>query len=430
MISRRALVSALTARKVADWVVIERAQEVATVAEDRTLRRTEERTQWTLIVHHDVPRGRGTARVELGTRQGDAAEVVDQAISLASAAIGPAWASTPAAAPAKVNVLDPALEKADLAEVAADVLHRTKRPAGSRVQLALEVLRERVAVQAESGFHTAWIATHLRVDGLIALGELSLEFMREARRRTDLELDDALAQSAADLTLLGSAGPAVPGPCSVILRADALLHGGGLGVWSVFADHASAETERQGLTLYRQASPIVPGANQLAEPLTITSDGALDFATRSAPVGDEGDAVRRFALIERGIATGLGISAREAARRRVDPNGGVRNLVIARGTWNEAPPAGRTIDVRRLRSLSIDPYTGDASLELRLALDRQLGDQLGNQLGDQQERPVTGGTLRIDLVAALARARRSSTAVRRGPYLGPAAILIEGAELI
>ncbi len=418
MISRRALVSALQARRIADWVVIERAQELATIAEDRALRRTEERMRWTVIVHHDVPRGRGTARLELGTRQGNAAEIVEQAISLASAAIGPAWASTPAAAPAKVTLLDRSLEKANLADVAAEILHGAKRPAGSVVQLGLEVLRERVSVQAESGFHTAWTATNLSAEGLIALGDHSLEVTREARRRTDLDLDDALAQSAADLSLLVSAGPPVPGRCSVILRADALLDGGGLGVWSVFADHASAETERQGLTRYRQSSPIVPGADQIAEPLTITSDGALDFAARSAPVGDEGDAVRRFALIERGIATGLGISAREAARRRVDPNGGVRNLVIARGTWNEAPPPGRTIDVRRLRSLSIDPYTGDASLELRLAIDRQ------------SDRAFTGGTLRLDLIDTLARARRSSAALRRGPYLGPAALLIEDAELI
>ena len=128
--------------------------------------------------------------------------------------------------------------------------------------------------------------------------------------------------------------------------------------------------------------------------------------------------MRRFALIERGVASGLGLSAREAARRKVEPNGGVRNLVIARGTWNDAAPAGRTIEVRRLRSLSIDPYTGDASLELGLSIDRD-----GN-------RAFTGGTLRLDLVAALARARRSSETLRRGPYLGPASVLIEDAELL
>jgi hypothetical protein len=412
VISRRNLVNALNARKVADWVVIERVQELASIAEDRGTQRTEQRTRWTVVVHHDVPRGRGTAHLELTTRQGEAKDVIAQAISLASAAIGSAWISTPAAAPAKVNVLDAALEKANLATVAAEIASMTKRPPGAAVQLGIELLRERVTVQAESGFQTSWLATALRAEGLIAVGDHSLDVSRDARRRQDLDLDGALDQAAADLALVATAGAPVLGRCAVMLRADALLHGGGLGVWSVFADHANAEAERQGLTRYRQSTAIAPGADTLAEPLTITSNGALDFASRSAPVGDEGDAVRRFALIERGI------TAREAARRKVDPNGGVRNLVIARGTWTEALPAGRTIEVRRLRSLSIDPYTGDASLEIGLAIDRQT------------DKAFTGGTLRLDLVAALARARRSSAALRRGPYLGPAAVLIEDVELV
>ena len=418
MISRRSLAAELTARKIADWVVIERAQELATIAEDRPLRRTEQRMRWTVIVHHDVARGRGTARLELGTREGNPREIVDQAVSLANAAIGPPWQSTPAAAPAKVNVLDATLDKAILADVAAEIVARARRPSGTTVQLGLELVREHVSVQAESGFHTAWTATNLSANALVALGDHSLPVARTARRRVDLDLDDALATAATDLALVATAGTPVPGRCAVILRADALLHGGGLGMWSVFADHASAEIERQGLTRYRQAAPIAAGADQIAEPLTISSDGALDFGSLSAPIGDEGDAVRRFMLVERGVAVGLGISAREAARRKVDPNGGVRNLVIYRGTWNELAPVGRTIEVRRLRSLSIDPYTGDASLELGLSIDRQT------------DKPFTGGTLRLDLVSALAHARRSATPVRRGPYLGPAAVLIDDVELL
>lgn len=416
MISRRALVSELSARKVADWVVVERNQELAHAA-DAPLHRTEQRTRWSLVVHHDVPRGRGTARLDLGTRQGDAKDVVEQALALASAAIGPPWTTPPAAAPAKVLVGDDTLAKTDLAATASAILTGAKRPAGASVQLAVDVLRERVTVQAESGFHTGWIGTLLELRALVAVGDHSLEVMREARRRADLEAEigDALGGAAGDLAMLGNAGPATPGKVAVILRADALLHGGGLGMWNVFADHASAETERQGLTRYRQGAVIAPGADTSPEPLTITSEGALDFGTRSAPIGDEGDAVRRFPLIERGIATGLGLSVREAARRRTDPNGGVRNLVVSRGTWNETRPAGRVIEVRRLRSLSIDPFTGDASLEISLGLEG--------------ERPFTGGTLRLDLIAALARARRSSTTLRRGAYLGPSAVLIESAEL-
>ena len=247
-----------------------------------------------------------------------------------------------------------------------------------------------------------------------------LEVTRAARRLADLALDGALTDAAADLAGLAAATAPTPGRCAVIFRADALLHDGGLGVWQVFADQASAEIERQGLTRYRPATAITAGADQLDEPLSITSDGALAFGLASAPLGDDAGAVRRFALIERGTATGLGLSTREAARRGREPNGGVRNLVIAPGTWRDQPPAVRTLDVRRLHALTIEPYTGEATLEIALAFERE----------GAATRPVTGGTLRIDLVVALARARRSETSLRRGAYVGPAAIVLADVDVV
>ena len=420
MITLRQLVAALTRRDVSDWVVIERAQELAALDEARSLRRNDSRTRWTIIVHHDVPHGRGSARLDLGSLDGSANDVVTQALSLAEAAIGRAWQSTSPAAPAKVALLDPLLDKANLEAVASELVATAHRPEGATVAILLELLRERVVVHARSGFRTTWTASSLRAESLVTVGEHSLEIARDARRIADLELDTALTAAAADLALLPAAAPPTPGRTAVILGPEALLasSGGGLGMWRVFADAANADAARTGLTRYHLGAPIAAGADQLPEPLTITSDGALDWGTCSAPVGDEGDAVRRFPLIERGVAAGLGLSMHEAARRRTDPNGGVRNLVVAPGTWTDALPAGRTIEVRRLRSLSIDPHTGTATLDLALSIDRVT------------RQAFTGGSLRLDLVAALARARRSATTIRRGAYAGPTSVLIEGAELL
>ena len=95
----------------------------------------------------------------------------------------------------------------------------------------------------------------------------------------------------------------------------------------------------------------------------------------------------------------------------------VRNLVVGRGSWDEKlPVATRVIEVRRLRNLEIDPYTGDADLELAL--------------GIESGTPFVGGTLRLDLIDALARAHRSVRRLQRGPYDGPAAVLIEHVDLI
>ncbi len=422
MITRRDLTRALLRRSVADWVVTERAQELGESDDARGLRRHETRTHSTILIHHDVPRGRGSARVEItaGT-DGDALGVVDQALSLAAAAIGPAWKTVPPAAPAQVRVMDPELVKQDLVTAAAAIARSVRaRGTGSNVTASARILRERIAVQGKNGFHEEWLASHVRVEALVVATDRSLEVVREARRTSDLALTPAIAAATSDLKLLESAGPPLPGRCAVILTADTLLHDHGLGVWSVFATQGDSVVERQGLTRYRVGTPIAPGANQLDEPLTIASDGALDYATRSSPVGDDGGAIRRFPMIERGISVGLGLSAREAALRRLDPNGGVRNLVVAPGTWNGKPGDGRTIELRRLRALSIDPYTGDASLEIALAFDHQNGRAL----------PFTGGTVRFDLVGALARARRSSVTLQRGPYFGPASVMIDGVDLI
>ena len=45
-------------------------------------------------------------------------------------------------------------------------------------------------------------------------------------------------------------------------------------------------------------------------------------------------------------------------------------------------------------------------------------------------RPFRGGAIRIDLIAALAKARRSAREITRGAYKGPDAVLVERAELI
>ncbi|MBA2543624.1 MAG: hypothetical protein H0V17_28540 [Deltaproteobacteria bacterium] len=429
MITRRDLVRAVSReRRVADWVVSERVQELAIVDELRGLVRRETRTRLGLVLHVDSALGRGTARVAIDATEGTASTVVLRALSLATAAVGPTWKSVPPAAPARVDVIDPALVKTNLEEAAHAIVKFNRD--GATVRSRGTVLREQVEIQAKSGFREAWAASELRVDALVIAGERSLELVREARKLGDLidaqrsdSMPQAVTTALTDLRSLESAGatPRATGSdeLDLVLATDAMLHGDGLGVWNVFAVQADAALERQGLTRYRIGAPIVPGATQVAEPLTISSDGAIDHALRSAPVGEEGDAIRKFVLVDRGVSAGLALTMREAALRGRDPNGGIRNLVIGPGLWDGAP-VRRTIEIRRLRALSIDRYTGNASLEIALAFD--------------DGKAFTGGTVRLDLIAALSRARRKvadkQQVLRRGAYIGPPAVLIERVELL
>jgi predicted Zn-dependent protease len=406
-IDRRDLGRALSRKGASAWVVVERDQQIASIDQTGTTR-SEQRTRWQLAVHVDTPTARGSAHVSLDAALGNADAIAAQAVDLARAGLGPAWSSPPPAAPARVDLDDGALH--DPAAAAAHALPRT-----NAVGAAAIALREQVAVLTHAGFRTSWNATRARIDTIVATADHSLAVTCESRTLDGLATAEAIADAARDLDLLASAHAPISGPCTLVLRADALLHGG-LGVWRAFVGQADAVVEREGLTRYREHTPVVPGADATAQPLTIASDGALAYGLESAPLGDDGEAVRRWTLVDGGVAAGLALSPREAALRGRNPNGGVRNLIVEPGAWTGPASGERVVEIRRLRSLTIDRYTGDASLEIALGVDRGV--------------PFSGGLLRIDLIDALARAQRSAATITRGAYVGPAAVWIDRAELL
>jgi hypothetical protein len=411
VIDRGRLAQALAKKPFADWIVFDRDQELA--VRDADLSRTELRSRFHIVAHVDTPKGRGTARLAVDTIDADADQLADRAVAIAIASVGDSWETPPAAAPARVELADPAFDD-DLDAIADRLLHTV---AARNAVIGLTLLRERVASISRSGFHAEWRATLARASALVIADARSLVIEREARQLDALDFSAAIADATSDLHALARAPAATAGPCSAILTADALVPDE-LGVWAAFATQADARLASEGLSRFRENLPIVRGADLMADPLTITSDGALAFGVRSAPLGEDGDAVRTFAIVDRGLAGTLGLSPREASLRKRDPNGGVRNLVVRPGTWNgQVDPSGRLVEIRRLRSLAIDPYSGDASLEIALGIEHGKG-------------PFTGGTLRLDLIDALARARRSSARMRRGAYDGPSSVLIERAELL
>ena len=422
MIKRRDLTRALDRKRVADWAVYERTQDIGiadAISRDKLMRRHEQRTRMSFVVHVDDSRGRGTARIEIGSQDDNANAIVDRSIELALASVGPQWKSVPASAPAKVRLLDPAMGKRRVQDIAMGLAGSLRAPESTTVHACARVAREHIVLDTRAGLEAKWDVSSYELDVVVGDGTHSLAVHREARREADLERDATVTSAVADLGLLSMVGTVKSGPCTLVLDANAFLHDDTMGVWSVFATQADAVLERRGLTRYRVGVPVAPGADTVPEPLYIESNGALDFATRSAPIGEDGDAIRKFNIVERGIAKDLGLTPREAALRGSDPNGGVRNLEVSPGTWDGALPRGRTVEVRRLRGLSIDPYTGEASLELAISIDNA-----------DKRQTFTGGTIRLDLVAALSRARRAATTIRRGAYFGPSRLLIDDAHLV
>lgn len=409
MIDRGSLQHALDRRGVNEWTIIDREQELAMFDEATHVRRSEHRRRWQIVAHVDTPKGRGTAHIAVDAVDGNPEWIAEQAVALAQASLGPPWASTPSAAPARVALLDDHFGKLAPIDAAADAL-RAVRPNGATVTASARYLREQVTAVSRGGFHTAWQAGLVDVSAIVAMGEHAIEVSRCARRREELDLEHTLADAASDAAALATAAAPAPGPCSLVLSGEILV-----AAWQAFAHQADAVVERQGLTRYREHMPVARGADQTTNPLTIVSDGALDYGVLSAPLGSDGDAVREFRIIDHGIAVGLGMSPREAALRGRDPNGGVRNLVVTTGGWSGELPNG-AVEIVRTRDFAIDPYTGDAAIEIGLA--RRDG------------RYFAGGTIRLDLIAALALAHRSSQQMRTGSYVGPTSVLVESAYLL
>src|SRR5688572_18249856 len=124
VITRRELADALGRRGLADWVLIERAQDLASIDDQTRVRRVERRVVWQLTVHFDSPAGRGSAQVTIDAVDGTASAAVDQAVALAQSSIGPAWISRPLAAPARVKLDDATIAKRAPIDVATEIVNK------------------------------------------------------------------------------------------------------------------------------------------------------------------------------------------------------------------------------------------------------------------------------------------------------------------
>jgi predicted Zn-dependent protease len=406
------LVRALEVRGAAsEWVAVARQRHAGSVQRGAVYR-SESHRELTAIVHRDSVTGRGSAAFVVDDERG-LDSVVDDALERAAAAMGPAWRMAPAAAAARVAVGDRAFtgEPRSTADELTARLGAAATAAGATIEAAAaDLLREDVEIATSQGFELSWTVTDVVVRGRVVVGGHGREVTVTARRYDDLDLPGLVAEGRRLALAAAEARPTPTGTWPLVLGPQALLAGGGLGLFEAFAAQADSATERLGLGRYRVGQPVAVGAAAVAEPLTIVSDGAAPFGPRSAPLADDGSPVRRFPLIDRGVARGLALDHREAALRRLPPNGGVRNLVVEPGTATRADlVAGPALLVEDFAWIDLDRRTGEAVASIALGALFEAGGA----------RPVTGGIVRFDAIAALAQAHRSATSVRRGPYQGP-----------
>ncbi|MBK7194051.1 MAG: hypothetical protein IPH80_16345 [Myxococcales bacterium] len=389
---RAAVLDALRARReLADWSLrVVTTQRAWRRLGDLAGRGTATGATLTVTLHREAPAGRGTASFTVAAGA-DARALLALAVARADAALGPSWASPAPAAPARVDTSDPdvaadpggAVDALVAALTAADV---------TTADVTAEVTD--VELVTRRAQRAAWRETAVTARATLSAPAAAVIDAR-ARRVADLDLAGALARARAT----PAAAPLPPGRYPVVLTAAALLHGD-RGLLAAFVAQADPRLERQGLVRYRPGQPIGAGAT-----LTLTSDGTLPFGWYSAPLGARGEAVRRFPLVTRGVAVGLGLDDREAALRGELPNGGVRGLVIPPGDLDDDQLRDGALVIDALDWLEVEPTTG----WFRAGFG--------------------GGTLRGDAIDLLGRARTSrsvwSTPTYRGPalwHLGPVAV--------
>ena len=409
-------------RQVDEWVVVER--------QVRRMRRTfapagiAETVGQTLtaFLFRDVETGRGAARVDLTSEdEGTARARLIAAAEQAALAIGPPWVLPPPAAPARVEVADPDL-LGNLAGALGEVFRPVERAkiAIARGELTAELATHRVASSRQ--FSSEYRATRLSFDITVAGGRGGGERVRGAvRRLRDLELTVRLSRGVELADLRSRARPVEPGSYDILLGPEAMAMPR-YGCFAPLVAQASGERIRLGLSRYRPGQKVFAGGG---EDFSLVSDGTLAFGIESAPFGALGEPVRRFVLVEDGVAVDRALDLREAALAGVPPNGGVRNLVLSPGGEKAAGLAAAAerplLAVRELAWLDADPQTGDLTAEVALAEVTRKG---------AASVVVSGGLFSGNAYELLARARRSRETGEAGWYRGPQALRIDRVDVV
>jgi predicted Zn-dependent protease len=375
------------------------------------------------VLFRDDEAGRGVAHVELDTDDESVARaLIEQAAGEALLAVGPGWRMPPPAAPARVELADPDLV-GNLAGVVGDGFGDLARATGESLELARGRFSAALSthrVEYRQGFASEYQATRLSVDLLLAASGGQVERVRaDARRVRDLRLAPRIAAAAEAMGLRRAAKPLEPGAYDLLLGPEALAmprH----GWFAPLVAQASGERIRLGLSRYRPGQRVFPAGG---EGFTLISDGTIPFGLLSAPFGALGEPVRRFVLVQDGVAADPALDLREAALAGAPPNGGARNLVLSPGS--HATSALREVGerpllmVRELAWLDADPQSGDLTAEISLGT-----------IAAAQPIAVTGGLVAGNAFELLGRARLGRDAGESGWYRGPQALRIDRVDVV
>lgn len=157
--------------------------------------------------------------------------------------------------------------------------------------------------------------------------------------------------------------------------------------------------------------------NNKSDLLTIRLEPTLKNSTKGAPFDNDGVALKKLPIIEKGVVKNLWGSNSKSQYLNKQVHGIFSNVVVNAGTLKDEDLSDENyLEIISLSDFSIDPITGDFGSEIRLAYLFNKG---------KEKQIVTGGSISGNVNLSLDNVRYTNETIQHNNYVGPKKVLLD-----
>lgn len=151
--------------------------------------------------------------------------------------------------------------------------------------------------------------------------------------------------------------------------------------------------------------------------ITIRLEPTMKRSTKGAPFDEEGIALKKLSVIEKGVVKNLWGSNAYSQYLHKTPNGNYKNMIVNSGTLQEKDLDDETyVEVIALSGFEIDIVTGDFGSEIRLAYLHQK---------NKEKVVITGGSVSGNIYDSIDNVLFSNETEQINNYFGPKKVLLD-----
>lgn len=151
--------------------------------------------------------------------------------------------------------------------------------------------------------------------------------------------------------------------------------------------------------------------------ISLRAEPTLKHSTKGAPYDNEGIALRKLYIIEKGIVKNLWGSNANSQYINKPVNGTYSNFVAGVGTLTpEELEEENYVEIIQLSGFEVDAITGDFGSEIRLAYLYQK---------NKERQVITGGSISGNIYDSIETVRFSNEIEQHNNFIGPKSVLLE-----